>query len=74
MDLFTVIGIVLWIWGAYKAWGTVSARNWEWVNRQEPVSYVVKVAFCILIGFGVAAFQLAKAGLKFGLAVIRMFG
>lgn len=42
MDFITIIGIVLWLWGAYKGWGTVSGWNWEWINRKEPVNYVVK--------------------------------
>lgn len=63
MDFIDWIGIGIWIWGAYKGWGTVSSWKWEWINRPELLNYVVKGAFCILIGLGVAAFQLAKLGL-----------
>lgn len=71
MDFIEVIGVVMWIWGAYKAWGTVSAWNWEWVNRPEPLSYVVKAAICILIGFFVLLIKLARAGLALASALFR---
>jgi len=64
MDFVTIIGIVLWLWGAYKGWGTVSGWNWEWINRKEPVSYVVKGAFCILLGFVFVLIQLWKFAMK----------
>ncbi len=64
MDFVTIIGIVLWIWGAYKGWGIVSSWNWEWINRKEPLNYVVKGAFCILFGFIFVVYQLGKFAMK----------
>lgn len=71
MDFIDVIGIVIWIWGAYKGWGIVSTWNWEWVNRPEPLSYVVKGAFCILIGLGVVVWQFAKLALALASALFK---
>ncbi|MEZ3469145.1 MAG: hypothetical protein K1W40_12230 [Schaedlerella sp.] len=51
MDFVTIICILLWLWGAYKRWGIVSGWEWEWINRKEPLNYVAKGAFCILLGF-----------------------
>ena len=64
MDGFKIIGIVIWLWGAYKGWGIVSGWNWEWINRKEPLSYVAKGAFCILLGLGFVVYQLGKFALK----------
>lgn len=47
MDFIDWIGIGIWIWGAYKGWGTVSSWKWEWINRPEPLNYVVKGAFIL---------------------------
>lgn len=52
MDFVTVICTVVWIWGIYRGWGIVSGWNWAWFNKKEPFNYVVKGAFCILLGFG----------------------
>lgn len=64
MDFVRIIGIVLWLWGSYKGWGTVSGWNWEWINRKEPLNYVVKGAFCILLGFIFLLIQLWKVAMK----------
>lgn len=71
MDFVTIICIVLWLWGAYKGWGIVSGWNWEWINKKEPVSYVVKGAFCILLGFIFVLYQLWKLAWKLFSIVIR---
>lgn len=64
MDALTIICIVIWIYGAYKGWGTVSSWNWEWINRHETLNYVVKGAFCILLGFVFVLIQLWKFTMK----------
>lgn len=51
MDFVTIICILLWLWGSYKGWGIVSSWEWEWINMKEPLNYVAKGAFCILLGF-----------------------
>lgn len=64
MDFLTIICIVLWLWGAYKGWGIVGGWNWEWINRKEPLNYIVKGAFCILLGFWFVVIQLIKFAMK----------
>lgn len=64
MDFVWIIGIVLWLWGSYKGWGTVSGWSWEWINRKEPLNYVAKGAFCILLGFIFLLRQLWKFAMK----------
>lgn len=64
MDFVTVICMLLWLWGAYKGWGIVSGWNWEWINRKEPLNYVAKGAFCILLGFFFVLKQLWNFVLK----------
>ena len=64
MDGFTIIGIVIWLWGAYKGWGIISSKNYEWINRKEPLNYVVKGAICILLGFVFVLIQLWKIAMK----------
>ena len=64
MDVVTIICILIWLWGAYKGWGIVSGWEWEWINRKEPLNYVVKGAFCILLGFVFVVIQLFKFAMK----------
>lgn len=64
MDFVTIIGIVLWLWGSYKGWGMISNKDWEWLNRKEPLNYVVKGAVCILLGFVFVVIQLCKIAMK----------
>jgi|GEM_PF-5842804 len=64
MDFVTVICILIWFWGAYKGWGIVSGWEWEWINRKEPLNYVAKGAFCILLGFFFVLKQLWNFVLK----------
>ncbi len=64
MDFVTIICILIWLWGAYKGWGIVSGWKWEWLNRKEPLNYVVKGAFCILLGFAFVVIQLFKFAMK----------
>lgn len=67
MDALNIICIAIWIWGAYKGWGIVSRCTWEcakWINRKEPLNYVVKGAVYILLGFGFVLIQLWKFVMK----------
>lgn len=64
MDFVTIIGIVLWAWGSYKGWDMISNKDWEWLNRKEPLNYVVKGAVCILLGFVFVVIQLGKFAMK----------
>ena len=64
MDFVTISCILIWLWGAYKGWGIVSGWEWEWINRKEPLNYVVKGAFCILLGFVFVVIQLFKFAMK----------
>lgn len=64
MDFLTIICILIWLWGGYKGWGIVSGWEWEWINRKEPLNYVVKGAFCILLGFVFVVIQLFKFAMK----------
>lgn len=64
MDFMTIIGIVIWLWGSYKGWGVISNKDWEWINRKEPLNYVVKGAICILFGFLFVVYQLGKFAMK----------
>lgn len=64
MDFVTIIGIVLWLWGSYKGWGMISNKNWEWLNKKEPLNYVVKGAVCILLGAFFVVVQLCKIAMK----------
>lgn len=64
MDFVTIICMLIWLWGAYKGWGIVSGWEWEWINRKEPLNYVVKGAFCILLGFVFVVIQLFKFAMK----------
>lgn len=50
MDFVTIICILIWLWGSYKGWGMISNKDWEWLNRKEPLNYVGKGAVCILLG------------------------
>lgn len=60
MNIFDIIGCVLWIWGAYEGWKTLTAKNIEWLNTKEPLNIVVKVALCIVLGFAFAALKIIK--------------
>lgn len=60
MDVFTIIGIAVWLWGAYKGWGMISAKDWKWINEKEPLNYAVKGAACILAGAVFVVIQCAK--------------
>lgn len=64
MDFVTIICILIWLWGSYKGWGMISNKDWEWLNRKEPLNYVVKGAFCILLGFIFVVIQLGKFAMK----------
>lgn len=64
MDFVTIIGIVLWLWGSYKGWGMISEKDMEWLNKKEPLNYVVKGAVCILLGFVFVVIQLCKIAMK----------
>lgn len=67
MDFLTVICIILWIWGAYKGWGMISETKGEWlqwINKKEPLYYVIKGAACILFGFAFVIAQLWKFTMK----------
>lgn len=64
MDVFTVIGIVVWIWGAYKGWGMISTKDLEWLNGKELLNYVVKGAVCVLLGAVFVVIQCAKIAWK----------
>ena len=64
MDFVTISCILLWLWGSYKGWGIVSSWEWEWINRKEPLNYVAKGAFCIMLGFFFVLKQLWNFVLK----------
>ena len=64
MDFGTVIGIALWIWGAFRGWKIVSGWSWEWINKKEPLNYVVKGAFCVAFGFLFVVIQIVKFVMK----------
>lgn len=64
MDFVTIICILIWLWGSYKGWGMISNKDWEWLNREEPLNYVVKGAACILLGFWFVVIQLIKFAMK----------
>lgn len=64
MDFVTIICILIWLWGSYKGWGMISNKDWEWLNRKEPLNYVAKGAFCILLGFFFVVIQLGKFVMK----------
>lgn len=64
MDFVTIICILIWLWGSYKGWGMISNKDWEWLNRKEPLNYVVKGAACILLGFWFVVIQLIKFAMK----------
>ena len=64
MNGFTIICIVIWIVGAYRYWGAVGKKDWEWINRKEPLNYVAKGALCILVGFFYVVYLLFKLAMK----------
>lgn len=67
MDFFTVICIILWLWGAYKGWGIISETTWEWlqwINKKELLYYVIKGAACIVLGFVFVVIQICKLAMR----------
>lgn len=69
MDAGSVIILVLWAWGAYKGWNTLTGKI-EWLDRKQPVSYIVKGAVCVLLGIVFAIWQIARFAFRLAGIVI----
>ena len=44
-----VLVAVVWFFGAYKGWKTLTGVN-EWLDRKQTSSYIVKGFICMLLG------------------------
>lgn len=73
MNLETLILIAIWLFGAYKAWSSVSGFGWEWINRKDPLNYAVKGAFCLAAGFIFFLIQMAKMAWKLLMLLFKWF-
>ena len=69
--MIEVIGFILWAWGAYEGWKTLTAQNNEWLNTPEPLNIIVKVALCIVLGLFFAIIKLVKVGIYIAVHLAR---
>ena len=61
--VFIIVLLALWGWGAYKGWSTLTGKN-EWLDRKEPVSYIVKGVVCVVLGIFFAIWKLLNLAMK----------